>query len=97
MNVFDRVVEFFARCQNVSAKPSLFPNPLVRRNFDAQQNIGYGRASVWQQDSMPVIGRKQYAHRLKRTFIRAEARASERISPKIAGDKKEAKMEFQAA
>ena len=78
MNVFERVVELVARCQNVvvesalphrSAKPSLFPDPLVRRNFDAHQNIGNRRAFVGQQDSVPVIWQEAVCAHVETHFL----------------------------
>jgi len=78
MNVFERVIELVARCQDVivesalphrSVKPPLFPDPLVRRNFDAHQNIGNRRASVGQQDSVPVIRQEAVCTHVEMHFL----------------------------
>ena len=116
MNVFERVVELVARCQNVvvesalphrSAKPSLFPDPLVRRNFDAHQNIGNRCEFVGQQDSVPVIRQEAVSRHFETHFLsrRSECfgenvklaiRERANISPKIARDEEKAGMQFQA-
>ena len=78
MNVFERAFEFVARRQDVvvesalphrSVKLSLFPDPLVRRNFDAHQDIGNRRAFVGQQDSVPVIRQEAVCTHVEMHFL----------------------------